>query len=201
MTLPTKLSFLRIVLTFFVMALLFVDGLPAKIAALVVFLIAGLTDWLDGFLARRFNQISSLFNQISSLGILLDPIADKVLVLGTFLAFVQLRLIPAWMVLLIALREFLITGVRLLALNRHIVLPAVKEGKHKTISQMLTILVVFLTLIVQEMAAPGSIPHGIVELMHAGVLVCLWVTVVLTVFSGASFLWNNRNLFADASGR
>ncbi|MBI2174235.1 MAG: CDP-diacylglycerol--glycerol-3-phosphate 3-phosphatidyltransferase [Candidatus Omnitrophica bacterium] len=194
MTLPTKLSFLRIVLTFFVMALLFVDGLPAKIAALVVFLIAGLTDWLDGFLARRFNQISSL-------GILLDPIADKVLVLGTFLAFVQLRLIPAWMVLLIALREFLITGVRLLALNRHIVLPAVKEGKHKTISQMLTILVVFLTLIVQEMAAPGSIPHGIVELMHAGVLVCLWVTVVLTVFSGASFLWNNRNLFADASGR
>ncbi|MBI3010174.1 MAG: CDP-diacylglycerol--glycerol-3-phosphate 3-phosphatidyltransferase [Candidatus Omnitrophica bacterium] len=194
MTLPTKLSFLRIVLTFFVMALLFVDGLPAKIAALVVFLIAGLTDWLDGFLARRFNQISSL-------GILLDPIADKVLVLGTFLAFVQLRLIPAWMVLLIALREFLITGVRLLALNRHIVLPAVKEGKHKTISQMLTILVVFLTLIVQEMAAPGSIPHGIVELMHAGVLVCLWVTVVLTIFSGASFLWNNRNLFADASGR
>ena len=96
MTLPTKLTALRIILAFLVMDLLFVPGWAAKAAALGCFFVAGATDWLDGYLARRLGQATPL-------GALLDPIADKVLVLGVFIAFVQLRLVPAWMVLIIVL--------------------------------------------------------------------------------------------------
>ncbi len=188
MTLPTKLSLLRILLTFVIMALLFVPGWLAKCSALVLFLLASLTDWLDGYLARRWRQTSAL-------GALLDPIADKVLVLGTFLAFVQLRLIPAWMVLIIALREFLITGVRLFAASRAIVLSAAKEGKHKTVSQMVTIVLILTALIVQELAGETSLTAA----MHWIVLGCLWVTMVLTVISGAAFFWRHRAVLMDAA--
>ncbi|MBI3311980.1 MAG: CDP-diacylglycerol--glycerol-3-phosphate 3-phosphatidyltransferase, partial [Candidatus Omnitrophica bacterium] len=130
--LPNKLTLLRIFLTFLIMGLLFVPGVWAKSLCLALFLLASMSDWLDGYLARRFSQVSPL-------GVLLDPIADKVLVIGILLAFVQLRLVPAWMVLAILMRELVITGVRLYALNRHVVIPAAREGKHKTVSQMVTI--------------------------------------------------------------
>ena len=188
MTLPTKLSLLRIFLTFVIMALLFMSGWIAKSAALALFLLASFTDWLDGYLARRWRQTSAL-------GALLDPIADKVLVLGTFLAFVQLRLIPAWMVLIIALREFLITGVRLFAASRAIVLSAAREGKHKTVSQVATIIVILITLIVQERF--GETPLG--AAMRWITLGCLWVTMVLTVVSGAVFFWRHRAVLMDAA--
>ena len=190
MTLPTKLSLLRILLTFVIMALLFTSGWIAKSAALALFLLASFTDWLDGHLARRWKQTSAL-------GALLDPIADKVLVLGTFLAFVQLRLIPAWMVLIIALREFLITGVRLFVASRALVLSAAKEGKHKTVSQMVTIVMVLVALIVQELFGEASVSAA----THWIVLGCLWVTMVLTVISGAAFFWRHRVVLMDAASK
>jgi CDP-diacylglycerol--glycerol-3-phosphate 3-phosphatidyltransferase len=153
-------------------------------AALGVFLLAGLSDWLDGYLARRWNQRSPA-------GALLDPIADKVLVLGLFLAFVQLALVPAWMVLLIAAREFLITGVRLVAASRHVVLSAEKEGKHKTAWQMLTIFMILLSLALEESAALAPQTR---QLLDGLVLGCLWVTLILTVASGAAFFWRHRDV-------
>ena len=111
MNLPTKLSVSRILLTFGLLAALLTPGLAAKLIALAVFIVASLTDWLDGMLARRRGELTPL-------GALLDPIADKVLVLGAFLAFVQLRLVPAWMVLVIMLRELVITRIRLIAANK-----------------------------------------------------------------------------------
>ena len=193
MTLPTQLSLLRIPLTFIIMALLFIPGWIAKAGALAGFLLASVTDWLDGYLARRWHQTSPL-------GALLDPIADKVLILGTFLAFVQLRLIPAWMVLIIALREFLITGVRLVAASRHIVLSAAREGKHKTVSQIVTIIVVLLILALQEALGNAFTPQAR-ALMQWIVLGCLWVTMVLTVISGASFFWRHREVLKGAVSR
>ena len=194
LTLPTKLSVLRILLTFLIMALLFTPGVASKGAALVCFLLASFTDWLDGYLARRWQQTSAL-------GALLDPIADKVLVLGVFLAFVQLGLIPAWMVLIIAFREFLITGVRLVASSRHIVLSAAKEGKHKTVSQMATILMILVVLIVQERSQGGSLSRSTAFVMHWTVLGCLWITMVLTVVSGASFFYRHRAVLKDVVSR
>ena len=188
MTLPTKLSLLRVLLTFAIMALLYVPGWLAKSAALALFLLAGFTDWLDGHLARRWGQTSAL-------GALLDPIADKVLVLGIFLSFVQLRLIPAWMVLIIALREFLITGVRLFAASRNIVLPAAKEGKHKTVSQVVTIVVVLFALIIQELFGPTPVSAAV----RWVALGCLWVTMLLTVISGAAFFKRHYAALMDAA--
>ena len=193
MTLPTKLTCLRIVLTFIIMGLLFVPGPQAKAAALGLFLFAAATDWLDGELARRWGQISPL-------GALLDPIADKMLVLGLFLAFVQLRLLPAWMVLVIALREFLITGVRLFAASRQVILSSAKEGKHKTVSQMVTIFVVLAVMLAKEWVLPGLSPW-IVRLLDWTVRGCLWVTLVLTVTSGATFFWRHRTVLRDAVNR
>ena len=190
MTLPTKLTIVRMVLAVLVMGLLFTPGWMAKSAALSCFLIAALTDWLDGYLARRWRQISPA-------GALLDPIADKVLVLGALLAFVQLRLVPAWMVLVIVLRESLITGVRLFAASRNIVLSASREGKQKTVSQMVTIVVILAALIVREL--PSRPLSGEAERVVAlAILACLWITTILTVISGTAFFWRHRTVLREA---
>ena len=191
MTLPTKLTVLRILLTFVVFALLLTPGWVAKLAALGGFAIASLTDWLDGFLARRWRQTSPL-------GTLLDPIADKVLVLGTFLAFVQLGLVPAWMVLVIFFRESLITGVRLFAASRHIVLAAAKEGKHKTVSQMVTLFVLLFALVIREFPGSESLPSQVHAASPTLILICLWVTVILTVQSGTMFFWRHRTVLQES---
>lgn len=191
MNVPLKLTLLRILLTFVIMGLLFTTGWPAKLAALVGFLLASMTDWLDGYLARRWHQTTPL-------GALLDPIADKVLVLGMFLAFVQLRLIPAWMVLIIVLRELLITGVRLFAASRHVVLQAAKEGKHKTVSQIVTICVVLSMLVIREFVGYSSVPASMETTMQWAVLGCLWVTMIFTVISGTTFFWRHRVVLMDA---
>ena len=189
MTLPTQLSLLRIALTFVIMGLLFHAAPRSAIAAAALFVIASFTDWLDGFLARHWNLKSDL-------GALLDPIADKVLVLGTFLAFVQLGLVPAWMVLVIALREFLITGVRLVAASRHVVLAAEPEGKHKTVSQMAALLIIFAVLIADQQGTwtPES-PTGL--WLSRAVTASLWIAVSLTLYSGAKFFWQHRAVLRD----
>lgn len=191
MNLPTKLTILRIVLTFLVMGLLFVPGPLAKGLCLILFLLAAATDWLDGYLARRSHQITPL-------GTLLDPIADKILVIGIFLAFVQLELIRAWMLLVIVTRELVITGVRLYAASRHVVIPASREGKHKTVSQMVTIVVTLVLLFVRE-CLTGPFAETFTVWMSAVILWCMWATVVLTVISGVSFFWRNRTVLADAA--
>ena len=193
MTLPTKITVLRMILTCVIMGLLFAAGWVAKAMALALFLLASLTDWLDGYVARRWRQVSPL-------GALLDPIADKVLVLGVFLAFVQLRLVPAWMVLIMLCRELLITGVRLVAASHDIVLSAAKEGKHKTVSQMLTILLILTSLVVRARLDPQT--NGALDLwLTRTIAISLWLTVVLTVVSGVSFFWRHRTVLRDAVGR
>lgn len=193
MTLPTKLTLLRIVLTVVIISLLFLPGWPAKAAACVGFLLAGFTDWIDGYLARRWHQTSPL-------GALLDPIADKFLTLGLFVVFAQLRLVPVWMVSLIALRELLITGVRLFAARRRLVLPAAREGKQKMVSQLLALFAAFAVLLAREGLQQGLVSSRTVALLQQAMLVCLWVAVALTVFSGASFFWRHRAVLREAMG-
>ena len=193
MNLPTQLTVGRILLTFVVMALVFLPGASAKIAALVLFSAAAATDWLDGYLARKYGQVSAL-------GILLDPIADKVLVLGMLLAFVQLELVRAWMVLVILIRELLITSARLYSTRHHIVIPASTEGKQKAVSQMATIILILLLLAVRELV-PASMMLDFEPAMMRIILLAMWVTVILTVISGASFFWRNRSVLLHATTR
>lgn len=193
MNLPNKLTILRVLLTFLIMACLFAPGAAAKALALGLFALASLTDWLDGYLARRLRYVTPL-------GVLLDPIADKVLVIGVLLAFVQLGLVRAWMVLVMTIREFLITGVRLYAASHHIVIPAAREGKHKTISQMATILLILALLLLRELVPAQDRSH-LEGWMPGVVLGCMWITVILTVISGASFFWRNRTVLIDVAAR
>ncbi len=193
MNLPTQLTVGRIVVTFVIMALVFVPGASAKVLALVLFSGAALTDWLDGDWARKHGQISAL-------GALLDPIADKVLVLGMLLAFVQLELVRAWMVLVILIRELSITSVRLYTARHHIVIPAATDGKQKAVSQMATIILILLLLAVRELVPPAMVLDFEPTMLRI-ILLAMWVTVILTVISGASFFWRNRSVLLHANIR
>ena len=108
-----------------------------------------------------------------------------------FLVFVQLGLLPAWMVLIIMLREILITSARLFAASRHMILSAAKEGKHKTVSQFVTIVVILTVLVVREWLGEQAL-SPVASALRWTVLSCLWVTMILTVISGASFFWRHR---------
>ena len=181
MNLPNTLTLVRMVLSFLMVALLLVPGVGPKVAALVVFTAAALTDLWDGRIARRRGLVTSF-------GVLMDPIADKVLVLSAFFSFVKLHVAPVWMVALIAARELLITGLRLVALAKGQALPAEAAGKVKAASQMVTIALALAFLVVRELRPAGSwLPPA-----RSGLLVLMALTVLLTLTSGASFLWHNR---------
>ena len=188
MNLPNRLTLLRIVLSIFLILLLLAPGLSPKIAALFVFIAAALTDLWDGRLARSKGLVTDF-------GILMDPIADKILVLSAFLAFVQLGAAPAWMVALIASREFLVTGLRLFALGKGQVLPAEAAGKHKTVSQMTAISLTLLFLVFEAAAGPAR--PGWAQWAQAGIWWLMLLTVALTLISGISFFWRHRRIILD----
>lgn len=193
MNLPNKLTILRIALTFIFIPLLFIGGLGARIAAFMVFLAASLTDVLDGYIAKKHNQITDF-------GKLMDPVADKVLVLSAFLAFVEMRLVPAWMVVIIIFREVIVTGLRILALTKGRVIPADSGGKHKTVSQAIAITIILLVLILREAGTRvfGFWSPEADALCKGAVLALMSVTVILTLISGISYLLKNREVYSNA---
>ncbi|MBI3322173.1 MAG: CDP-diacylglycerol--glycerol-3-phosphate 3-phosphatidyltransferase [Candidatus Omnitrophica bacterium] len=190
MNLPNQLTLLRIALSFVIIFFLMMPGLVAKSAALAAFILASLTDWWDGRLARRQGLVTDF-------GMLMDPIADKILVLSAFCAFVQLRVVPAWMVVLIAAREFIVTGLRLFALGKGQVLPAERAGKHKTVSQVVAIAVTLVVLILRELALLGEGRHEWVTAGELGIWWLTLLTVALTMTSGISFLWRHRKIILN----
>lgn len=186
--LPNQLTFLRIVLTFIFMIFLFLGGIGSRITALILFSLASLTDLYDGRLARKYNIVSDF-------GKLMDPIADKILVLGAFLAFVEMRLIPAWMVIVIVIRESFITGFRLIALRQGKVLAAEEAGKYKTVSQMVTIFLILIFLIVKEFLIERALWNSHIEFYGAcGIIFLISITVIFTLISGLSFVFKNKHL-------
>ncbi|STO31572.1 CDP-diacylglycerol--glycerol-3-phosphate 3-phosphatidyltransferase [Fusobacterium necrogenes] len=140
MNLPNKLTFLRLILAVpFIYFLQFSDigGFTYRIIAFMIFVIASLTDFFDGYLARKHNLITDF-------GKIMDPLADKVLVISALVIFVDLGYIPSWMSIVVIAREFLISGIRMLAAAKGEVIPAGKLGKYKTTSQMIVILIMML---------------------------------------------------------
>ncbi len=191
MNIPNMLTVSRMILAFICVALItwhpLAGGIVSLVGAFILFLIASLTDLLDGLIARKQGCISDL-------GKLLDPIADKILILGVFLAFLVLEIVNVWMVIVIMMREFVITGLRLFALNRGIVLEARKFGKHKTFSQVLGINYIFIILILGKLL-PGN---STVELFYdAGIPFLMWYIVIITAGSGLHYLWVNRKIIKN----
>ncbi len=193
MNLPNQLTVARLVLSFIFVALLSLEGVAySKTAALVVFVIASITDFLDGYLARKHGLITNF-------GKLMDPLADKVLMCAGFVLLTRLELIPAWIVVTILTREFLVTGLRLLASAEGVVLAAENLGKYKTIIQIVTVIYFLLFLATTEPALAMIRPVFDAFYLgpdHLGV-VLIWGSLILTIWSGGSYVWKNRKLLGD----
>jgi len=195
MNLPNRLTVMRFVLTAGFLAVMFSEVAFHKTIALVLFVAGGITDFLDGQIARRRNLVTNF-------GILMDPLADKIMVCSAFIAFVGLKWIAAWMVVVIVARELAITGLRLLAASKNVVLAAERWGKHKTVSQIVAIVSILVLASYREWGALGSALFGFapvgtqpwVEWFTEG---AKWLAVLLTFVSGGVYLWRNRSLYLD----
>ncbi|MDO8748877.1 MAG: CDP-diacylglycerol--glycerol-3-phosphate 3-phosphatidyltransferase [Candidatus Omnitrophota bacterium] len=191
MNLPNQLTILRIILTFVFMFFIFSQGLTFKILALLVFTAAALTDLFDGRIAKARNLITDF-------GKIMDPIADKILVLAAFLSFIQLQLIPAWTVMVIIFREVMITSLRIFALSKGKVIAASRSGKHKTVSQMTAIFIILISMIVKEaMLNVSTWQSSFDHTTRALAYIAMLVTAVLTLISGISYVWDNRKVFTS----
>ncbi len=191
MNIANKLTVLRIVLTFVFMFFLFCQGFWAKIVSLAILIFVALSDFLDGHIARKRNMVTDF-------GRLMDPIADKIFVLAAFAAFVQLQLIEAWMFVIIMSREILIMSLRLFALNKGRVLSASKAGKHKTFSQMAVIFFILVFIVSKEVMLTFFTWNPSWEkFFREGIYVLMLCTVILTLYSGLSYLWENRKIITE----
>jgi CDP-diacylglycerol--glycerol-3-phosphate 3-phosphatidyltransferase len=196
MNLPNKLTVSRFVLTGFFLWAVFSRFAYNDTVALVFFCLGGITDFLDGRIARSRNLITNF-------GKLMDPLADKVLVCSAFIAFVESThlnpnapvKVAAWMVIVIVARELAITGLRLLAASKNIVLAAERYGKHKTISQIVSIIALLVLDAMNEW--PATVKNLFVGWSPMFTEISLWLTVVLTAASGLIYLWRNRRLYLE----
>ncbi|KAF0170935.1 MAG: CDP-diacylglycerol--glycerol-3-phosphate 3-phosphatidyltransferase [Limisphaerales bacterium] len=201
MNLPNKLTVSRFVLTGLFLVAMFSRSPVNDTIALVLFSIAGLTDYFDGKIARERKLITNF-------GILMDPLADKILTCSAFIALVERgRFDPgtggtlpavhveAWMAVLIVSRELAITGLRLLAASKGVTLAAERFGKHKTISQI-TAVIALLVLDAHVEWWPW-LRDAFGLLLPWFAQLSLWVTVLLTFTSGAIYLWKNRQIYLE----
>ena len=192
MNLPNKLTVGRLLLTVIFLAVIFSRIPYHQTIALALFIAASMTDYYDGMIARRDKQITNF-------GILMDPLADKILTCSAFIAFIELQQMPAWMVVVIVARELAITGLRLLAASQHLVLAAEGWGKHKTLSQVVAIISVLTLMSYEQWGALGQGVFGwkigAQSWVYWFTSAARWVTVILTLFSGSVYLWRNRELY------
>jgi CDP-diacylglycerol--glycerol-3-phosphate 3-phosphatidyltransferase len=198
MNVPNQLTVSRIGLTMVMAVLLTLPVVPfGKTLALAVLALASATDYWDGRLARATGRVSAF-------GQLMDPLADKILVCAAFVSFVAVRqIVPAWIVTTIIMREFVVTGLRLVAATRGQVLPAGRWGKHKMLWQTLAIVVIMLGLALQEdilplvLAGPRHEPF-LAQFQQGFSYLSFGISAlvaVLTVLSGAVYLWESRALY------
>ena len=172
---PTILTIVRIILTPVVIAGIFVEGLPAKIIALICFILASITDHIDGRWARKDKLVTDF-------GAFLDPLADKMLTNLTFLAFVMLGQMPLWMFMVILIRDYAVDGLRMIAARKNVTISASIFGKVKTTVQMIVLIMMLLNLIV--MWEPLVIVNNVL----------LYIVMFLTVYSGLDYLIKGRKL-------
>ena len=170
---PTLLTIFRIILTLPFVIFCSLDGQIFKILALITFIIAAITDFIDGHWARRCNIVTNL-------GAFLDPLADKMLVNLAFLVLVQLGIIPLWVFAIILVRDFAVDGIRMLAAKQQVTIAASIYGKSKTTMQMLALAMLLFSLTIESHLS--SIIGGVL----------LYIAFALTVFSGIDYLVKNR---------
>lgn len=179
MNLPNKLTTLRVIMIpFFVFFLLWQNGenYTFRMIALALFIIASLTDLLDGKIARKYNLVTNF-------GKFMDPLADKLLVCSALICLIELNALPAWMVIIIISREFIISGFRLIASDNGVVIAASYWGKFKTTFQMVSVVVLIL-----------DIPA-----LAFVTTICVWIALVLTIVSLVDYIYKNHKILTEGS--
>ena len=177
MNLPNKLTILRILMIPFFILFLLTDlgGEAHNIIAGIIFIAASLTDTLDGYLARKNHQITTF-------GKFMDPLADKLLVCSAMICLVDLHRMPSWIVVIIVAREFIISGFRLVAAERGVVIAASYWGKFKTVSQMIMVILFVFDL--------GGVFNQLAQIF-------MWIALVLTVISLIDYISKNVSVLKD----
>ncbi|WP_125140427.1 CDP-diacylglycerol--glycerol-3-phosphate 3-phosphatidyltransferase [Clostridium transplantifaecale] len=179
MNLPNKLTVLRVIMIpFFVFFLLYQGGenTTFRMISLVLFIVASLTDLLDGKIARKYNLVTNF-------GKFMDPLADKLLVCSALICLIELKQLPAWMVIIIISREFIISGFRLVASDNGVVIAASYWGKFKTTFQMVAVV-----LLILNIPALSLITN-----------LCVWVALALTVISLIDYIAKNFRILTEGS--
>ncbi|MBO5279266.1 MAG: CDP-diacylglycerol--glycerol-3-phosphate 3-phosphatidyltransferase [Lachnospiraceae bacterium] len=180
MNLPNKLTILRVCMIPFFVFFMMADyiGAASKWVALAIFVIASLTDLLDGKIARKYNLVTNF-------GKFMDPLADKLLVCSALICFVELQALPAWMVIIIISREFIINGFRLIAADNGIVIAASYWGKFKTVFQMVMIILLI-----------ADLPFAWMDIIETAII---YIALILTVVSLADYLMKNKGVLREGS--
>ena len=177
MNLPNKLTLLRVLLIPFFVAFLLVPGIPyGNYIAVAIFIIASLTDLLDGKIARKYNLVTNF-------GKFMDPLADKLLVCAALICLVASEQLSAWIVIIIISREFIISGFRLIAADNDIVIAASYWGKFKTTFQMVMIIVLLLNL-----------PYALWDILG---IVLTYISLALTIISLIDYLYKNKDVLKE----
>ena len=180
MNTPNKLTVARMILVPFLVLFMPTDlgGEANRYIALAIFVVASVTDWFDGKLARKYNLVTNF-------GKFMDPLADKLLVCSAMICLVDLKLIPVWVVLIIIAREFIISGFRLVASDNGIVIAASYWGKFKTTFQMLMVIVIIFNI---------NLQLGWLNILGT---ILIYVALVLTVVSLIDYIAKNKDVLKD----
>ena len=190
MNLPNKLTIFRIILVPIMVIITFFNIDIKWILVDVIFIIASITDKLDGYIARSRNQITTF-------GKFLDPIADKILVLAAMLILVEAARLPAWIPIIVLFREFIVSGYRLVAVEKGgKVVAASVWGKLKTVTQMIAILLAFLDANAFGACFTGSL-SGFSFAYNLIVTILMIISVIATIFSGADYIIKGKDLFKE----
>jgi CDP-diacylglycerol--glycerol-3-phosphate 3-phosphatidyltransferase len=184
-----RLTISRLVLTILFVAALNWDWPYARTAALIIFLVAGVTDFVDGEIARRYGEVTNF-------GKLMDPLVDKIMMAAAFISLVPLGAIPAWAATTVVARDFLITGLRLMASARGQVLPAERLGKHKTSWQIITVVFFLVLLSLRELRYAETENGWWFRAWNQGGPLLVWIAVAFTVYSGLRYAWRHRDVIA-----
>lgn len=190
MNLPNTITLFRLILTAVFCIAASAEGTVGYAIALSAFVLGAFSDWLDGYLARKMGLVTAL-------GKLLDPLADKILVCSGFVYLSAEALCPVWVTALILCREFLVTGIRQIAIEEGKVLAADHLGKWKTTFQLVFIITALVHLTFESVDATNPVVDSLKYIAHKDHLLfplSLWPAVILTVISGWSYFWQSKDM-------
>lgn len=201
MNLPNKLTMLRILLIPIMVVFayisplqeidVFLDVTLANFLMVIIFVVASLTDFLDGYLARKYDQVTTF-------GKFADPLADKLLVMAALIILMNQEVVSGWLVIIIIAREFIVTGIRLLAVEGGKVIAASKLGKYKTATTMVAIIILFF----HEVGASVGIINGTEFDLNNPIFfvgnIIMYIALVLTILSGVDYFIKNRKIIFES---